>query len=142
VPTTGWCRRPRWVAAVEENGNIGAIDRWVMLTVLEWFTTHQAQLTCTKFGYVNLSGTSLNDEKSVQSIFTILHRHLQVVPLLCIEITESVALHDLEHTNRFIYRLQALGPKVALDDFGAGYISFIYLKSLSTDALKIDDVFI
>ncbi|AMP00456.1 diguanylate cyclase domain protein [Collimonas arenae] len=130
------------VAAAEENGNIGAIDRWVMSTVLDWLAKNQSQLTRTKFVCVNLSGASLNDEKFVQDIFTILHRHPQVVPLLCIEITESVALHDLEHTGRFIDRLQSLGAKVALDDFGAGYTSFTYLKSLSADALKIDGAFI
>ncbi len=100
------------------------------------------QLMRTKFGCANLSGASLNDEKFVQDIFTILYRPLQVVPLLCIEITESVALHDLEHTSRFIDRLQALGAKVALDDFGEGYTSFTYIKSLSADALKIDGAFI
>ncbi len=130
------------IAAAEENGNIAAIDRWVMTTVLEWLTQHQSQLPLTKFVCVNLSGASLNDEKFIQDIFVILSKHQQVVPMLCIEITESVALHDLEHTSRFIQRLQALGAKIALDDFGAGYTSFTYLKSLSADALKIDGAFI
>ncbi|HWW07627.1 putative bifunctional diguanylate cyclase/phosphodiesterase [Collimonas sp.] len=130
------------IAAAEENGNIAAIDRWVMTTVLEWLTQHQSQLPLTRFVCVNLSGASLNDEKFIQDIFVILGKHLQVVPMLCIEITESVALHDLEHTSRIIQRLQALGAKIALDDFGAGYTSFTYLKSLSADALKIDGAFI
>jgi len=130
------------IAAAEENGNIAVIDRWVMSTVLEWLAQHQAQLPLTKFVCVNLSGASLNDEKFIQDIFVILGRHPQVVPMLCIEITESVALHDLEHTSRIIQRLQALGAKIALDDFGAGYTSFTYLKSLSADALKIDGAFI
>ncbi|WP_442783535.1 putative bifunctional diguanylate cyclase/phosphodiesterase [Collimonas fungivorans] len=130
------------IAAAEENGNIAVIDRWVMSTVLEWLAQHQAQLPLTKFVCVNLSGASLNDEKFIQDIFVILARHPQVVPMLCIEITESVALHDLEHTSRIIQRLQALGAKIALDDFGAGYTSFTYLKSLSADALKIDGAFI
>ncbi|MEO6919659.1 MAG: EAL domain-containing protein [Collimonas sp.] len=132
----------RVIAAAEENGSIAMIDRWVMTTVLEWLDAHQAQLPLTKFVCVNLSGASLNDEKFIQDLFVILGKHLQVVPLLCIEVTESVALHDLEHTSRIIERLQALGAKVALDDFGAGYTSFTYLKSLSADALKIDGAFI
>jgi diguanylate cyclase (GGDEF)-like protein len=132
----------RVIAAAEENGSIAVIDRWVMATVLEWLDQHQSQLPLTKFVCVNLSGASLNDEKFIQDLFVILEKHLQVVPLLCIEVTESVALHDLEHTSRIIERLQALGAKVALDDFGAGYTSFTYLKSLSADALKIDGAFI
>jgi diguanylate cyclase (GGDEF)-like protein len=132
----------RVVAAAEENGSIAVIDRWVMSTVLEWLAQHQSQLPLTKFVCVNLSGASLNDEKFIQDLFVILDKHPQVVPMLCIEITESVALHDLEHTSRIIQRLQALGAKIALDDFGAGYTSFTYLKSLSADALKIDGAFI
>ncbi|AMP04727.1 diguanylate cyclase domain protein [Collimonas pratensis] len=132
----------RVIAAAEENGSIAVIDRWVMATVLEWLDQHQAQLPLTKFVCVNLSGASLNDEKFIQDLFVILEKHLRVVPLLCIEVTESVALHDLDHTSRIIERLQALGAKVALDDFGAGYTSFTYLKSLSADALKIDGAFI
>ncbi|PFH04411.1 diguanylate cyclase (GGDEF)-like protein [Collimonas sp. PA-H2] len=132
----------RVIAAAEENGSIAVIDRWVMATVLEWLDQHQAQLPLTKFVCVNLSGASLNDEKFILDLFVILEKHLQVVPLLCIEVTESVALHDLDHTSRIIERLQALGAKVALDDFGAGYTSFTYLKSLSADALKIDGAFI
>jgi EAL domain-containing protein (putative c-di-GMP-specific phosphodiesterase class I) len=58
------------------------------------------------------------------------------------EITESVALHDLDNTRRFIDQVRAYGVKVALDDFGAGYTSFSYLKELPADVLKIDGNFI
>jgi EAL domain-containing protein (putative c-di-GMP-specific phosphodiesterase class I) len=61
---------------------------------------------------------------------------------LCLEITESVALQDLENTRRFIDRVRSYGVKVALDDFGAGYTSFSYLKELPADVLKIDGNFI
>ncbi|MFL6634997.1 MAG: EAL domain-containing protein, partial [Massilia sp.] len=57
-------------------------------------------------------------------------------------ITESVALHDLDNTRRFIDQVRAFGVKVALDDFGAGYTSFSYLKELPADVLKIDGNFI
>jgi EAL domain-containing protein (putative c-di-GMP-specific phosphodiesterase class I) len=53
-----------------------------------------------------------------------------------------VALHDLDNTRRFIDRVRGYGAKVALDDFGAGYTSFSYLKELPADALKIDGSFI
>jgi EAL domain-containing protein (putative c-di-GMP-specific phosphodiesterase class I) len=58
------------------------------------------------------------------------------------EITESVALHDLDNTRRFIDQVRNFGVKVALDDFGAGYTSFSYLKELPADVLKIDGNFI
>jgi EAL domain-containing protein (putative c-di-GMP-specific phosphodiesterase class I) len=58
------------------------------------------------------------------------------------EITESVALHDLDNTRRFIEQVRAYGVRVALDDFGAGYTSFSYLKELPADVLKIDGNFV
>jgi EAL domain-containing protein (putative c-di-GMP-specific phosphodiesterase class I) len=53
-----------------------------------------------------------------------------------------VALHDLQNTRRFIDRVRQYRAKVALDDFGAGYTSFSYLKDLPGDLLKIDGSFI
>jgi EAL domain-containing protein (putative c-di-GMP-specific phosphodiesterase class I) len=130
------------IAAAEENGNISEIDKWVMSTTLEWLDTNEAHLPNTRFVCVNLSGASLNDEHFIDEIFTVLETHPRAVKKLCIEITEGVALHDLDNTRRFIGRLQLLGAKIALDDFGAGYTSFSYLRDLPADALKIDGAFI
>jgi EAL domain-containing protein (putative c-di-GMP-specific phosphodiesterase class I) len=91
---------------------------------------------------MNLSGASLNDERFVQDTIDILRRHVRVASLLCMEITESVALHDLNNTRRFIDQVRNFGVRVALDDFGAGYTSFSYLKELPADVLKIDGNFI
>lgn len=130
------------IVAAEESGNIAAIDKWVMATILEWIEKHQASLTHTQFICVNLSGGSLNDEQFMEDIFALFARFRHIVPYLCLEITESVALHDLENTQRFIARVHEMGGKIALDDFGAGYTSIKYLKDLSADALKIDGEFI
>lgn len=130
------------IVAAEESGNIAAIDMWVITTLLEWIGTNLASLQNTRFICVNLSGGSLNDEQFIEDIFALLDRHSSIVHHLCLEITESVALHDLENTQRFISRVHEMGGKIALDDFGAGYTSFKYLKDLSADALKIDGEFI
>jgi diguanylate cyclase (GGDEF)-like protein len=130
------------IAAAEESGTIAAIDKWVVTTTLAWLDAHQATFTNTQLVCINLSGMSLNDETFIEEFFTILGRHSHLVHMLCMEVTESVALQDLENTRRFILRLQQLGAKVALDDFGAGYTSFSYLKDLPADALKIDGAFI
>jgi EAL domain-containing protein (putative c-di-GMP-specific phosphodiesterase class I) len=78
----------------------------------------------------------------MEDVFALFARFRHIVPYLCLEITESVALHDLGNTQRFITRVHEMGGKIALDDFGAGYTSFKYLKDLSADALKIDGEFI
>jgi len=61
---------------------------------------------------------------------------------LKLEITESVLMHDAQHTARELNRLKALGVKIAIDDFGTGYSSLAYLRQLPIDHLKIDRSFI
>jgi EAL domain-containing protein (putative c-di-GMP-specific phosphodiesterase class I) len=87
---------------------------------------------------MNLSGASLNDELFIQDAFAMLAECPRAAGCLCIEITEGVALHDLANTRRFVDRVRSHGAKVALDDFGAGYTSFSYLRGLPADALKVD----
>jgi diguanylate cyclase (GGDEF)-like protein len=130
------------ITAAENNGRISAIDRWVLATTLEWLDSHHDKLKNTRFVCVNLSGASLNDEKFIQDAFAMVAQYGRVAELLCFEITESVALHDLDNTRRFIDRVRGFGAKVALDDFGAGYTSFSYLKELPADAIKIDGSFV
>jgi EAL domain-containing protein (putative c-di-GMP-specific phosphodiesterase class I) len=130
------------ISAAEANGTISALDKWVMQTTLEWIERNQAKLSHTRFVSVNVSGASLNDEHFVAEIGELFRRYRRVVPLLCIEITEGVALHDLNNTRRLVDSVQRMGAKVALDDFGAGYTSFPYLRDLPADALKIDGEFV
>ena len=132
----------RIVAAAETNGYAGVIDRWVLNHTLDWLERHRAALGATRFACMNLSGASLNDERFVREAFALLESHPAGARRLCIEITESIALHDLANTRRFIDRVRGFGAKVALDDFGAGYTSFSYLKELPADALKIDGSFV
>jgi len=61
---------------------------------------------------------------------------------LCLEITETAVITQLEEAARFVEQMQALGARIALDDFGAGASSFGYLKSLPVDFIKIDGQFI
>ena len=53
-----------------------------------------------------------------------------------------MALHDVDNTRKFVNKVRRLGARVALDDFGAGYTSFTYLKEISADMIKIDGSFI
>lgn len=130
------------ISAAESNGRIAVIDKWVLINTLEWVNTHYEHLKNTRFVCLNLSGGSLNDEKFIKDAFSILAQYGRTVERLCIEITESVALHDLDNTRRFIDGVRSYGAKIALDDFGAGYTSFSYLKELPADALKIDGEFV
>ncbi|WP_141755267.1 putative bifunctional diguanylate cyclase/phosphodiesterase [Burkholderia plantarii] len=131
-----------FIDAVERLGTIGAIDLWVLSSVLDWVERNQARLAKTRFICVNLSGASLNDERIVAEMFRRLEAHASIAHLLCLEITETVALHDLKTSQHFVARAHDMGIRIALDDFGAGHTSFKYLKALSADALKIDGEFV
>jgi len=130
------------ISAGENNGRSAVIDRWVMSNTLEWLDEHYDDLDRTRFACMNLSGASLNDERFIHDAFSMLAQHGRAVGKLCIEITESVALHDLANTRRFIDKVRDFGARLALDDFGAGYTSFSYLKELRADTLKIDGSFV
>ena len=132
----------RLIKAGENSGRMGIIDRWVLSTTMAWLNQNYALMKRTKFVCMNLSGASLNDEKFMQDVYAMLEKNKHIVEHLCLEITESVALHDLENTKRFVEKVRGYGAKVALDDFGAGYTSFSYLKELTADLLKIDGSFI
>lgn len=132
----------RLIHAAENAGRMSVIDRWVLTQTLEWLEKHHHQLQNQHFVCMNLSGASLNDERFIDDVFRMLERHATVASRMCLEITESVALHDTTNTRRFIDRVRSVGAKVALDDFGAGYTSFSYLKDLPADLLKIDGSFI
>jgi EAL domain-containing protein (putative c-di-GMP-specific phosphodiesterase class I) len=130
------------IEAAEDSGTVTIIDKWVFKTILEWLSTHEAQLTRTKVVSVNLSGVSINDDRFIEWLFGLLGRYGHLASRLCVEITEGVALQNFERTQKFITRLQAMGVRIALDDFGAGYTSFSYLKELRADAIKIDGTLI
>ncbi|MBV6273978.1 EAL domain-containing protein [Alcaligenaceae bacterium CGII-47] len=126
------------IQAAEDSGMISIIDKWVFSTTLDWIARHHEQLEHSRVINVNLSGVSLNDDLFIDALFAILNHHPQFTRRLCVEITEGVALQDLERTRQFMRRLQRMGARVALDDFGAGYTSFSYLKALPADTIKID----
>ncbi len=132
----------RFIPAAERNGLMTQIDRWVLRSTLEWFDSQPGHRDNVDFCTLNLSGASLNDEKFLQDTIALIRAHPESTRKICFEITESVALYDLKTTRRFVDRIKSFGAMVALDDFGAGYTSFSYLKELPGDLVKIDGNFI
>lgn len=131
-----------FITAAEENGTISTIDKWVFVTTLEWLAKHQNQLHSLHLVTINLSGSSLNNDKFIADLFIILDQYKAQLNRLCIEITEGVALQDLARTRAFMSQLQSRGVRIALDDFGAGYTSFSYLRELPANLIKIDGALI
>lgn len=132
----------RFIPAAERNGLMTQIDRWVLRSTLEWLDSQPVHRNDVEFCTINLSGASLNDEKFLEDTIALIRDHSHSTRKVCFEITESVALYDLNTTRRFVDTVKSFGAMVALDDFGAGYTSFSYLKELPADLVKIDGNFI
>ena len=132
----------RLLAAAERQGAMASIDRFVLGRTVAHLAEHPAHTRDLGFVSVNLSGMSLNDERFVNDAIALLREHRAIASKICLEITESVALYDISSTRRFVDEMHAIGATIALDDFGAGYTSFAYLKELPATLLKIDGQFI
>lgn len=91
---------------------------------------------------VNLSAVQF-EHKHLFKILEDLFEKYKINPNhLMIEITESTAMHHIESSVRTLERLRDMGIQLAIDDFGTGHSSFLYLKNLPVDELKIDKEFI
>ncbi len=91
---------------------------------------------------VNLSARQFQQHDLVREIDSVLSNTGLNPSQLCLEITESVAMDDIERTIRVLNDLKSLGVKLAIDDFGTGYSSLNYLKRLPVDVVKLDRSFV
>lgn len=92
--------------------------------------------------FMNLSGRSLADEALLDYIEESVLRCGVDPSRLGFEITETAVVEDLAAVERWVRRLKSLGCSFALDDFGSGFNSFIYLRRLPVDRVKIDGYYI
>jgi len=130
-----------FVPAAERLGLIADIDRWVIRAVVERIADRQRggdDLACA----INLSGLSLRDETILEDVKRTLAETGVPPASVSFEITETAAMTNLPQASRFIDQLREMGCEVALDDFGSGFSSFAYLRSLSVDLIKIDGAFV
>lgn len=131
-----------FLPAAERYGLMPHIDRWVLETALAHFDQLHPQGAALGTCAINLSGASLEDEGLFDFIKNLIERHQINPQRLLFEITETVAMRDINVSSALISRLRLLGCRVALDDFGSGMSSFGYLKTFELDVLKIDGSFV
>lgn len=130
-----------FIPIAERYGIMPSIDRWM---IRETFRRAAGMigngdgLTLT----INLSGHTINDKSLLEFICSELAESTFQADHLCIEITETAAIHNFSHAAELIGSLRRRGCRFALDDFGKGVSSMTYLKHLSVDYLKIDGSFI
>lgn len=137
-PKNGVVSPLSFIPIAEEVGLITQMDEWGLMEACR-----QAKLWQDK-GYkpiqvsVNMSQAQLYQTDVVSSIEHALHTSGLAPEYLEVELTETMAMQDIERTINILKKIQALGVSVSMDDFGTGYSSLSALKLLPINILKID----
>lgn len=127
-----------FIGFAEKSNLIIDLDRWVIAHVIDLLAAQPAREAVA----VNVSGRSIDEPGMTDFIRSQLSASGVDPGRLFVEITETAAIRDMRDAQRFILDLHDTGCKVCLDDFGAGFSTFAYIKQLPVDVIKIDGLFV
>ena len=129
----------RFLPVAERTGLIVDVDLWMLseaIRILEASPHHRFGLS------VNASPRTIRDERFLRELTRQVEASSIDPGRLTIEITETAILIDVAKVKDTLWRIRQLGCRVALDDFGSGFTSFLHLKQLPIDDIKIDGSFV
>ncbi|HMW42782.1 MAG TPA: EAL domain-containing protein, partial [Plasticicumulans sp.] len=130
-----------FIAVAERFGLIRELDRWVVETAIA--TQGASRLRNDPVSLtINLSARHFGSADMLELIRDATHRHRADPGAIVFEVTETAAVENFTAAREFIQALRNAGYRFALDDFGAGFSSFHYLKNLTVDYVKIDGSFV
>ena len=132
-----------FIEVLESSGQIVSLGRWVLqracADAAQWpGSPHRIARTVR----VNVSARQFEDAALAADVAEALAASGLPPERLCLEITETTLMRNIDHALGVLQQLKALGVQVALDDFGTGYGSLVYLKRLPVDVIKIDRSFV
>jgi len=128
---------PDIVPVAERLGLIRLVDHRVLeLAVAELAASPNVRLS------LNISPDTTMDPDWWTGIESLMQAYPGAGERLIVEITETVAIQDIDDVRDFVTRLKNFGSQIAIDDFGAGYTSFRNLRKLGVDIVKIDGAFV
>jgi len=128
-----------FIPAAERYSLMPLIDQWVIQNAFATISSLGARIGTYA---INVSGTSIADERFLEFVREQFRRYLMPPRSICFELTETAAIANFDKAARFFGEMKSLGCLFSLDDFGAGMSSFGYLKHLPVDFIKIDGSFV
>ncbi len=131
-----------FIPIAEETGMIYPLGRWIMKKACADLLRLNKKGTENLRMSVNVSGKQFRDSSLVNQLESIFTESGTNPQNIIIEITENVAISDIESTVHMMQELMQLGLGISIDDFGTGYSSLAYIKSFTAQELKIDRSFI
>ncbi|KMO78713.1 Cyclic di-GMP phosphodiesterase Gmr [Mycolicibacterium chlorophenolicum] len=142
-PTRGLLAPDAFIGVAESINMAGELGRWVMRTACAEFAAWRSRGVGTDAVMrINVSPVQLVTDGFVETVAGTMAEFDLARGSVCLEITESVVVQDIETTRITLAGLKAAGVQVAIDDFGTGYSALSQLKSLPVDTLKIDRSFV
>jgi EAL domain-containing protein (putative c-di-GMP-specific phosphodiesterase class I) len=130
-----------FIPFAEQTGYIRAITQWVLEHAVEQCAAWRAEGLPMNVS-INLSTRDLMDAELPERFHQMLEQSFCAARWFTLEITESAILDDPAHAIENMRRLNALGCRLAIDDYGTGYSSLSYLRHLPVHELKIDKTFV
>ena len=142
-PTRGLLSPNAFIGVAESINFAGELGRWVMRAACAEFRKWRSKGSDEDAVLrLNVSPVQLVTEGFVETVAGIIDEFGLDGGSVCLEITESVVVQDIETTRITLAGLKEVGVQIAIDDFGTGYSVLSHLKSLPVDTLKIDKSFV
>ncbi len=141
-PKRGLVLPAEFIPAAEETGLIVPLGEWVLRTACAQNKAWQEDGLPPVRVAVNLSARQFQQRNLMEVVAQVLEETGLAPRLLQLEITEGIAMKDVDFTITMLRGLREMGVQLAIDDFGTGYSSLAYLKRLPIDAVKIDRSFV
>ncbi|MEH1830536.1 MAG: EAL domain-containing response regulator [Nostoc sp.] len=141
-PELGMIYPTEFIPLAESTGLIVPIGKWVLKRVCKQIKSWRDAGINSLIFTVNLSVIEFNQPDFIQKIVNFININNLEPNYLKLELTESMIMQDVNRAIATMNKLRSLGVKIAIDDFGAGFSSLIYLKNLPINTLKIDRYFI
>lgn len=140
-PAMGLLSADAFVTVAEDMGLVAELGRWALATachrLADWSARHPSLAM-----RVNVSAAQLAHDGLVEDVRSALDGAGLDPARLCLEITETAVMTDVDQSMRVLAGLHGLGVELAIDDFGTGFSSLAYLRRFPVEILKVDQSFV